>query len=544
MSLSRRRFLHGVGASTLAPLMIGASGCGSDRDETILAGNAPGAVEPWPSSTTENTPFRHGVASGDPHADSVVLWTRVTPEAPDQLSIEVEWRVALDPELTQVVSGGSARAEASSDFTLHVIPRALAQGTTYYYQFRALGRSSPVGRTRTLPASSASRLRIGVATCANYPAGFFNAYALMAAADLDVVLHLGDYIYEYPNGTLGDGTSIGRSPDPPHEIVSLEDYRARHAQYKTDPDLQELHRQHPMIAVWDDHEIANDAFQGGAQNHQSTEGDFAERKASAERAYREWLPLRSGDGAKLYRAFSCGELCDIILLDARVEGRERQVGACDVAQLSDPARHLLGSEQESWLVSELRASQARGARFRLLGQQVIFAPLLRSPGGCVDDPDKWDGYLAARARLLQALDDAGVDNVVVLTGDAHSSWAMDVPSDPFDAAVYDAASGRGSRLVEFVAPPISSPGAGADAARIMATHPHVKFTDQSRQGYMLLDVTRERVQAEWYFVSTVRERRAEARAGAAFVVRAGEARVIPGGEMSATRAEAPGPAPG
>lgn len=547
MSFSRRRFIGGAVLGGVVRLVGGSApaGCGAGQDETRFTVGAGEPLPPgprWPAAGSDS-PFRHGVASGDPLTDAVILWTRVSPEQGQPDSVEVEWRVAEDPDLTELVSSGTAYARVSSDYTVHVDVRALAAGTTYYYQFRALGRTSRVGRTKTLPDGAPVQMRFGVASCSNYPAGFFNAYARLAEADLDLVLHLGDYIYEYPDGVLGDGAAIGRAVDPPHELLTLADYRTRHAQYKTDPDLQELHRQHPMISAWDDHEIANNVFRDGAQNHQSSEGEFAARKQSARQAYFEWMPVRSGPLTRLYRAFACGDLCDLLLLDTRLEGRDVQARPCEVSLLEDPSRHMLGAEQESWLRAQLQASQARGARFRLIGQQVMFAPLLRSPGGCVQKPDSWDGYPLARERLLSALDELGVENVVVLTGDAHSSWAIDVAEDPFNPETYDPVTGRGSRLVEFVAPAVSSPAAGADAALLLETHPHVKFTDQMRQGYLLIDVTPERVQAEWHFVASVREQRGDAEIGAMFQARAGEARVIDGAAASSARLDRPAPAP-
>jgi alkaline phosphatase D len=470
------------------------------------------------------------------------LWTRVTPEAGRDGALQVEWRVATDAGMEEVVQGGVASAGAERDFTLHVEVTGLASATTYYYQFRTGDRTSRVGRTKTLPSGSVERMRFAVVSCANYPAGFFNAYASIAQADVDLVLHLGDYIYEYADGILGDGASIGRAPSPPHELTTLEDYRARHAQYKTDPDLQELHRQHPMISVWDDHEVADDAFAGGALNHQPSEGDYGVRRGAAERAYREWMPLRDRGTPSIYGSFQCGDLLDLLMLDTRLVGRDAGARQCDLSTQSDPARQLLGAEQEEWLAERLSASLARGARWRMIGQQVIFAPLARE-SGCVHDADMWDGYPAGRERVLSMLESASIDNVVILTGDAHASYALDVARDPFSASEYDAASGRGSRLVELVTPGVSSPGRRGDAQRILSQHPHLKFTDQLRQGYVLVDVTHERLQAEWYFVSTVRERRPGVDLGAVFQTLAGAPRLVPAGAATGARENAPDLAP-
>jgi alkaline phosphatase D len=542
MVLTRRTFLGGVAPLGLAALMPECRGV----DETFVRPRSENGtlrltgIEAWPEPDPEGSAFVHGVASGDPRNTAVILWTRVTPSEGADEPISVEWRLAKDPALREIVSDGVAMADASADFTVHVDATELLPGQTYYYRFRALGQTSVQGRTRTLPAGHVERMRIAVATCSNLPAGFFNAYALMAQADVDLVLHLGDYIYEYANGTFGDGAPIGRVPAPNRELLTLDDYRMRHAQYKTDADLQELHRQHPCIAVWDDHEVANNAFRDGAQNHQPSEGDYQVRKAAAEQAYREWMPLRANaDPDMIYRSFAAGDLLDLVMLDTRLIGRDAQVDVCDVAALNDPERSILGADQERWLMTSLGDSQARGARWRLIGQQVMFAPMSPVAQGCISGSDSWDGYGASRKRVLDGIGAAGIDNVIVLTGDAHSAWANDVAVNPFDSAEYDPATGRGSRLVEFVAPAVSSPPAGGSATQILETHPHVRFTDVSRNGYILLDVTRERAQAEWYFVPDVRERGTDQALGGMFQTLSGEAHLAPGTARSEPRAGSP-----
>jgi len=533
MTLTRRRFLGRVaplGVLTLFPA------CGESESSPRAAPAGLGA-----------DPFAHGVASGDPLADAVILWTRVTPPAQQLTSVDVEWRLARDAELTDVVASGRAQADADGDFTVKVDVGSLEPATTYYYDFAAQGAHSRVGRTRTLPRGAADRARIAVVCCANYPAGFFNAYRLVAErADLDLVLHLGDYLYEYGNGTFGDGSAIDRVPQPDREAVSLDEYRQRHAQYKQDPDLQEAHRQHPFIAIWDDHEVANNAYRDGAANHQpESEGDWAGRKAAAMQAYFEWMPIRApvaGQSERVYRSFSYGDLFDLLLLDTRYDRDARLSGKCDPATLADPNRRLLGAEQEQWLLSALSASQGRGTRWRLLGQQVMFAQLSNAAKGCVEQPDQWDGYPFARERLLQAFQ-AGIDNVVILTGDAHSSWAFDIAADPFDAAQYASGTGQGSLAVEFVAPGVTSPGPGGDAQALLATHPHLKFANLTRRGYVLLDVDAQRARAEWYFVRSVDEPQAQEELGAVQQVAAGDNHLTRAEGASAPRASAPSPAP-
>ena len=542
MTLTRRRFLGRaapLGVLTLFPA------CGESESSQRAVPAGLGA-----------DPFAHGVASGDPLADAVILWTRVapsevsagTPRSSGQgTSVDVEWRIARDARLTDVVARGSAQARAEGDFTVKVDVGGLEPATTYYYDFGALGARSRVGRTRTLPRGAAERARIAVVSCANYPAGFFNAYRLVAErADLDLVLHLGDYLYEYGNGTFGDGSAIDRVPQPDREAVSLDDYRQRHAQYKLDADLQEAHRQHPFIAIWDDHEVANNAYREGAANHQpETEGDWRQRKAAAMQAYFEWMPIRApsaGQIERVYRSFSYGDLFDLLLLDTRYERDSRLAGNCDPATLADPNRRLIGADQEQWLLAALNASQGRGTRWRLLGQQVMFAQLSSAAKGCVELPDQWDGYPFARERLLQAFR-SGIDNVVILTGDAHSSWAFDIAADPFDPEQYASATGQGSLAVEFVAPGVTSPGPGGDAQALLGTHPHLKFANLARRGYILLDVDSTRARAEWYFVRGVGEPLAQEELGAVHQVVLGDNHLTGAEGASEPRASAPVPAP-
>lgn len=493
MGIDRRGFLVGTAAASAGWL-------------AACAGLRPGPGREF---------FRHGVASGDPLADRVVLWTRVTPPAGAAGPVPVRWLVARDAALTTPVAHGDAVASASRDFTVKVDAAGLAPGTSYYYAFEALGGGSPIGRTRTLPTGSPDRLRLAVCSCSNLPYGFFNPYARIARrADLDLVLHLGDYIYEYANGTYGDGTALGRIPEPNREIVSLSDYRTRHAQYKRDADLQEVHRQHPFAAVWDDHESANNAWKDGAQNHQPWEGDWQERRSNAVRAYLEWMPIREvpGDGEdRIYRGFRFGDLADLSMLDTRLL-RDRQVREeGDRAALDDAARTLLGREQERWLLERLSQSRRERVAWRILGQQVMMAPL-RDEDGNIYNPDSWDGYGHSRRTLLRHLERNRIDDTIVLSGDVHASWANDLPLDPFSPGRYDPTTGRGSLAVECIVPGVSSPGmrdpvrAEEQARSAEERHPHVKWVDLLHRGYALLDLDRERAQCEWYFVDTVAER--------------------------------------
>lgn len=538
MSLTRRSFLYYTGPLAALPMLP--RECSSLVDQYTQAGS----------------PFLHGVASGDPLDDRVVLWTRVSGDAGAPERAVVSWRVAKDPGFAHPVAEGVTVTDASVDFTVKLDAEGLKAGTTYYYRFRAFGHDSPVGRARTAPGKNQARARLAVASCSNYPYGYFNAYAAIAQrADLDAVLHLGDYLYEYQNGAYGDGSALGRVPSPDREIVTLADYRQRHAQYKTDPDLQEAHRQHAFIVVWDDHEVTNDSWQNGAENHQPEEGDFQARKAAAIQAYFEWMPIRAAKrdrSERVYRSFQFGRLFDLIMLDTRLAGRDQQVAdPCDAASIADPNRQLLGEDQEAWLFRELDKSTRRGARWRLLGQQVMFGQLVNvlAAGGCIFNPDQWDGYAAARARVLSKLSTAGIDNVVVLTGDIHSSWGNDLTGAPFDPSSYHPASGGGSLAVEFVTPAVTSPGideptqAALFAGAIRQSHPHVKFVELFHRGYALLDITLERVQCEWYHLATIKERRADESLAGMLQVVSGTNHLVPALEPSVPLANAPALAP-
>lgn len=478
--------------------------------------------------------FVHGVASGDPLQDRVILWTRVT--VPGGTPVTVQYRIATDPSLATLVQTGSVIADASRDHTVKIDAAGLEPGRTYYYRFNVGAVRSPIGRTRTLPVGNVERLRIAVASCASLAHGYFNAYARIAErADLDLVLHLGDYIYEYGNGDYGSA----RNYEPSHEILTLADYRTRHGQYKREPELQELHRQHPIVAIWDDHEFANNAFKDGAENHQpETEGDWATRVAAALQAYYEWMPTRVPDANDLrrnWRNFSIGNLVDLHMLEERVGARDETIPAplqllpqaglgvfTQTGAYTDPNRQLLGVNQEDWLIAGLRA--APKDKWKLIGQGVMFAQLkvLGLPNASrlsqYFNVDQWDGYNPRRERIFDALiGDAQhdpVDNVVVLTGDIHCSWAADLTPDPNKLlggrlGGYNALTGLGSQAVEFVCTSVTSSGLDSLQALVpvlRTNNPHFKYINLNQRGYMLLDITRERVSNEWWYVDTIDRR--------------------------------------
>jgi alkaline phosphatase D len=499
--------------------------------------------------------FLHGVASGDPLHDRVILWTRVTPKRTND-SVMVKWSIARDPRMKREECGGRVWTDASRDFTVKVDVDHLEPNRTYYYQFEVQGARSPIGRTKTLPLSHARSLRFAFASCSNYPYGYFQVYRRIAErADLDFVLHLGDYIYEYGNGQYGDGATIGRLVTPDHEILSLTDYRQRHATYKTDADLQEAHRQHPFITVWDDHESANDSWHDGAENHNPLlgEGEWEARKRAAIKAYFEWMPIREfawKPKSQIYRHFRYGNLAEIDMLDTRLFGRDKQAaGPTDTATINDPNRQLLGVEQENWLFNRLYQSQSQGVHWRVLGQQVMMAQLSASRGASVLNVDQWDGYAPARERLFRHIADTNVENVVVLTGDIHSSWGSDLTSNPFDAAQYDPATGRGSVGVELVTPGVTSPGiedpaaAAQQAAGLRFLSPHMKFIELNKRGYVVIDINRDRMQSEWWHVPTIRERTDVQALAASLTTASGANHLVPATSTLTALSDAADPAP-
>ena len=519
MRLNRRDFLWRTTASGLILPLVG-------------------GVRPSAAAATR---FAHGIASGDPLTDRVILWTRIDGFVTG--TVDVRWAVAADQRFTRTVASGTVRTHAERDYTVKVDAGGLEPGNTYYYRFQAGGERSPIGRTRTLPSRGVRHLRFAVVSCSNYPYGFFNVYGRVAARhDLDAVLHLGDYIYEFEEGRYGEGKKIGRVPDPVHETVTLDDYRRRYAIYHTDPDLQEAHRQHPFITVWDDHELANNAWRGGAVNHQPTsEGEWTARRAAAYRAYAEWLPVREqGDIVpRLYRTFRFGGLADLVMLDTR-SLRDEQAAPDDIAALADPQRSIMGAAQEAWCFDQLRESNRAGTPWRLLGQQVMFARMTPAAQK-VRNADSWDGYQGARERVLDFLQRERVKDLVILTGDVHSSWAMDVPRTAWDG--YTGRTGEGSLAVDFTTPAISSPpifaadGQGRErAAALKVMLPHLKFMDGEHRGYVVVDVTPNQVQADYYFVPTVAERTDAETRVASLVTERGSSHLVESATAAPTQA--------
>ncbi|WP_328633734.1 alkaline phosphatase D family protein [Streptomyces sp. NBC_00356] len=482
-----------------------------------------------PAQAAEAPAFVHGVASGDPLPDGVLLWTRVTPAAdavpgsgkgPD---VRVAWEIAEDKAFRQVVGRGTMTASAASDHTVKADVRGLRPATAYYFRFSVDTAHSPVGRTRTTPAADASPdgLRFGVVSCANWEAGYYSSYRHLAArTDLDAVLHLGDYLYEYRTGEYPTAEYTVREHRPTHEIVSLADYRTRHGQTKTDPDVQAMQAVHPLIAIWDDHEFANDAWSGGAENHTpDTEGSWQARQQAAKQAYFEWMPVRPSTAGTVFRRLRFGNLADLHLLDLRsFRSEQSSVGN---GAVDSPERTITGRAQLDWLKSGLTASDAR---WKLVGTSVMISPvafgslpahiagplaeLLGLPKeGLAINVDQWDGYTHDRAELISHLRENAVRDTVFLTGDIHMAWANDVP---VKAATYPLSP---SAATEFVVTSVTSdnlddilhvaPDTLSTVAEgaIKAANRHVRWLDMDRHGYGVLDVTAERTQMDFYVIS-------------------------------------------
>jgi alkaline phosphatase D len=515
--------------------------------------------------------FQYGVASGDPRPRRVVLWTRVTPTKDATPgsgvgpAVDVTWEIALDKRFRRVVRRGTERTSAARDHTVKVDARRLTPDTWYFFRFRVGHHVSPVGRTWTAPRANATpdHLRFGVVSCANLQAGFFSAYRHLAERDdLHAILHLGDYLYEYGPGEYGYGQKNVdvRAHVPAHEMVTLADYRQRHGQYKQDPDLQALHARYPFIVTWDDHEVTNDQWAGGAENHQAAEGDYAARRAQAHRAYDEWLPVRMagtarlGDGTGLFRELTFGKLAQVTMLDLRTY-RDEQVKASAptpvpslAAQVSDPERTITGRAQLEWLKQALRRARPQ---WKLVGNPVMIAPVTfaQLPADLIDpvndvtgllprdgapyNVDQWDGYTDDRRELFTHLRHRRLRDVVFLTGDIHSGWACDLPQD---VATYPVGESAG---VEFVCTSVTSnnlkdiTGSPARTSSlavegiIQANNRHVKYLNFDDHGYSVLDVTPARAQMDWFVIGDRADPGAAAHWTASWATASGANQVVP-----------------
>ncbi|MBL0913713.1 MAG: alkaline phosphatase D family protein [Bacteroidia bacterium] len=442
-------------------------------------------------------PFYHGVASGDPLGDRVIIWTRVTPDSGFAGAASVEWRMALDTGMTQIVQSGTHTTHDSVDYTVKVDVTGLSPNTYYYYEFTYNQKHSIRGRTRTTPVSMQDSLRFAVVSCSNYEAGFFNVYHVITERnDVDALIHLGDYIYEYEHNGYAFNSTANRVWEPSSEIITLADYRTRYSCYKLDDDLIRLHQQYPFIMVWDDHESANDSWMNGAENHDASEGPWIDRKRASQRAYMEWLPIRprnQGNIQEIYRKINFGPLVDLLMLDTRLIGREQQSGTTG-STVNDPNRTLLGTTQYNWLTSNLMTN---AVQWKVMAQQVMMAPL--KVAGFAINGDQWDGYPAERNKIMSFVLANDIRDVAVLTGDIHCSWGNDIPTANYQS------NGSGSAFVEFVTPSITSPGfpVGVGAGVVKLMNPHVKFVNLDLHGFILLDINQLRIQSDWFFVNTI-----------------------------------------
>lgn len=459
-------------------------------------------------------PFTLGVASGDPTPDGIVLWTRL---APDPLveegtggmparDFKVKWQLATDEKFADVVASSSATATPKWGHTVHIEADGLDAATEYYYRFRCGKWVSPVGRTRTAPKKSAEvdALKMAFVSCNMYEHGYFNAFRYLAEDAPDLILHLGDYTYEYgPNEYVAAGGNVRQHLG--EQTFSLASYRRRQAQYKSDPDMQAAHAIAPWVMVWDDHEVDNNWADEFAEKPEIPQPDFLERRENAFKAYYENTPLRRtsvphGIDMQLYRRFAWGRLANFHMMDTRQYRDDQACGdgwkACREA--SNPERSITGQDQEDWLLRGFRASSAR---WDFLAQQVFFCQRDSDRGPLkVGAMDVWDGYVASRDRIQKGWLDAKVRNPIVLTGDVHSAWAAELKED------YDDPDSRNVG-VELVATSMSSAGNGADSIPednpLLQINPHVKFYNGQR-GYVLTHITPEKMDVKFKVTPNVR----------------------------------------
>lgn len=508
-----------------------ASGCSPKSPEQPKE-----AHQPYPFDYDESLkPFYQGVASGDPLPESVIIWTRVTPEYEGNL--EVNWAVYADEDRHQVVASGAANTYAATNYHVKVEVTGLEPGRHYYYQFEYQGARSLLGRTRTAPLNPET-VNLAFAACSNYEAGYFNAYRKMSEIDsLDAIVHLGDYIYEYEPKRYGDST-LGRFHYPALEVKTLDDYRGRYAQYRTDPDLIKAHQMHPWITIWDDHEISNNAYKEGAENHQpDEEGDWLARKQAARQAYYEWLPLRETPEGELYRKFAFGNLVDLVMIDGRLAGRSQQLDSMTQEQYFDSTRTMLGDKQRMWLEQNLVQSTAQ---WKILGNPVVFGGLYvgHFVPGRKRFMDMWDGYPVERQKIIDAIRENNIDDFLVVTGDFHSSMALEVYEDPLDLSGYQADKDPGVLGAEFVVHSITSANldesfSEEQVAEIKTAYqqpphnPHVKYTNFKDHGYFLLHLNRREALAQWVYMDKINQPTSPQQIKQQFLVRTGSGRLRP-----------------
>lgn len=457
-------------------------------------------------------PFAFGVASGDPQTNSVILWTKLHLQEP--ANEPIKWEIATDTQLLQRVNAGEVFPEWQSAYTVKLKATGLQPNTTYYYRFQYKNSYSPVGRTKTTPENT-ELLKLAVVSCSNYEAGYFNAYRLLTfQTDISAVIHLGDYIYESGSAPNPDKPKV-RYHIPPHEIVSLRDYRTRYAQYRLDADLQEAHRLHPFVTTWDDHEFANNSYSLGAQNHQSNEGNWEARKQAAKQAYFEWMPISPDSGEpQVIRQLSYGSMAELWMLDTRIEARAKQLTNPKDPELKNLNQTILGKPQADWLIDGMIHSKAR---WRLLGNQVVFSDFSAKhiSKKYQRNLDAWDGYPTDRNRIMDSLYAHHIQNVVVLTGDIHSSWAFDLACEPRNKKTYRKSSNNKIIGAEMVVTSITSTNADERVGKPLAkfaqsiiknrvANPHLRYVNIIDHGFLLLELTDQYAKGSWLYTPSVK----------------------------------------
>lgn len=507
--------------------------------------------------------FPHGVASGDPLATRVIIWTRVSPGKGVD-SVQVKWSVSSNASMEHVVAHDEHTTNAEADHTVKMDVQGLSPSTLYYYQFHCNNEQSVIGRTRTAPLDTEEPLEFAVISCTNYTAGFYNALERIAQRPtLIAVIHLGDYIYE---GTQRDFDTQNNVPDDEyesthfvkHKIYWLHYFRRRYSLNRLDVNLQHAHQVHPFINIWDDHETANNAYKDGARGHDpNNDGEWLDRKNAARQVYFEWLPIR-GDGSKIYRSIRFGKMMELVLLDTRLEGRDKQI-----YDASDPARFaadrtILGAKQKEWLFDTLQSSPCQ---WKVIANQVIFSEInlkwAESLGALAarlqefNDTflDYWEGYPAERDEVINFLSRQKISNTVILSASMHCALAFDVTkratrySRKGEAATYDPVTGKGSVAVEFASASVTSANFDEQVGSLMASafqrminqklplpvnynaNPHLKFADVQRHGYFILRITKEKAEAAYYFLKDLHVRTLKEDSGGVYTTKAGSGRL-------------------
>lgn len=475
---------------------------GRDGNQTFEAGMfAVPRIGLLHDTTPSNFPY--GIASGDPLPDAVILWSMLDTAAARVDSI-VNWQLSYSPNFNIVQQSGSLNAAKHRRYSLKVDVKNLQPNTTYYYRFQNQGTWSATGRTRTAPATgSLPKLELAVVSCNALEWGHLNAFGKIAAyKDLNAVIHLGDYIYEYASGVYGD-TTLGRLHQPRHEVVTADDYHMRYAQYRRDPQLLAAHATHPFICVWDDHEVANDSYTTGAENHDPmTEGSYLTRMTTAKEIYYNWMPIREQANGAIYRRFAFGATAELHMLDERLAGRDQPATSFDPQELGDTTRRMLGEEQFSWLCAGLKKSDAR---WPLIGNQVLFSELDLSdilPQYAVN-LDAWDGYAYEQQRLKDSIAHYGNPNTIFLTGDTHCSWYFDINDDAGERLAYELAtpSVSSANYDEFIS--------GWDTLmvaryRLYRDNDHLEYTNIKDHGYLHLQLDEASARAEFHYSKSIR----------------------------------------